>query len=102
MVNEFISWFRSNEDRWRDEHIIAEIKQRKSPELNATNVRLKVGTLWASLTVWDTGWFEAIVVDSNTKEEVTTDQLGTPRMIAERTLTRRIKRHDYLPFGVTA
>jgi hypothetical protein len=70
MVSEFISWFRSNEDRWRDKNIIAEIRQPESPELNATNVRLKVGTLWASLAAWDNGWFECIVMDINTKKEV--------------------------------
>jgi hypothetical protein len=70
MVKELISWFEDNKQLWRDRHVEFEVRKPESGGLEKANVRLKSRSILASITAWEEGALELIVMDNKTGEEL--------------------------------
>jgi hypothetical protein len=70
MVKELISWFEDNKQLWRDRQVDVEVRKPESGGLDKANVRLKTQSILASITAWEEGALELIVMDNNTGKEL--------------------------------
>jgi hypothetical protein len=75
MVEEFLSWFRENEERFRSGPLFAKLKfsevkdEMLTPEIHKANIGVAASDFLASFTVWDTGMCEIIFMSSSTAED---------------------------------
>jgi len=70
MVKELISWFEDNKQLWKDRQVDAEVRKPESGPLDKANVRLKARSILASITAWEEGALELIVMDNNNGKEL--------------------------------
>ena len=70
MVKELVSWFEDNKQLWRDRQVDVEVRKPESGRLDKANVRLKTRSILASITAWEEGALELIVMDNNTGKEL--------------------------------
>ncbi len=75
MINEFVSWFEENRPRLWNNHIQITLTRGDVgiQRLGKANAGLESGNLLASITVWETGELETIILDKSTEEEIIVD-----------------------------